>query len=356
MFNLSGSEIVVILLLALVVLGPDKLPDAMRKAGRTFAELKKMASGFQDEIRKGFDEPSAELRKTATTIRDAATVPGVTTRAKPSAKMAATTAPEAAAEPADYPDKPQHNPDVDPTPDLPPGNSVAAPVVAPAATAAAAAGLVGAATDDGATDSADDAADSADERRRPRRRHGADRRRCDRLPSVRCPRRTIVGCGRRSQQRRLALRRVRRPRRHRRRGRRRRSGPRCMMSPVLRRGASAPKPPRTPDAMMTLTEHLGELRTRIVRCALAVTVGAVVVLAFYDPVLRSSASPYTDLCAARGAEFCGAVAPPTAPRMLYNLDPLEGFGLRMRVGHVRRSAARPAGGHVADLAASSCRR
>ena len=162
MFNLSGSEIVVILLLALVVLGPDKLPDAMRKAGRTFAELKKMASGFQDELRKGFDEPSAELRKTATTIRDAATVPGVTTRAKPSAKMAATTAPEAAAEPADYPDKPQHNPDVDPTPDLPPGNSVAAPVVAPAATAAAAAGLVGAATDDGATDSADDAADSAD--------------------------------------------------------------------------------------------------------------------------------------------------------------------------------------------------
>ncbi len=158
MFNLSGSEIVVILLLALVVLGPDKLPDAMRKAGRTFAELKKMASGFQDELRKGFDEPSAELRKTATTIRDAATV---TTRAKPSAKMAATTVPEAVAEPAEYPDKPQHNPDVDPTPDLPPGNSVAAPVVAPAATAAAAAGLVGAATDDGTA--TDDTADAADD-------------------------------------------------------------------------------------------------------------------------------------------------------------------------------------------------
>ena len=148
MFNLSGSEIVVILLLALVVLGPDKLPDAMRKAGRTFAELKKMASGFQDEIRKGFDEPSTELRKTAETIREAATVPGVTTRAKPSAKTPAATAPEATTEPADYPDKPQHNPEVDAVPDLPPGNSVAAPVVAPAATAAAAAGLVGAATDD----------------------------------------------------------------------------------------------------------------------------------------------------------------------------------------------------------------
>ena len=42
MFNLSGSEIVVILLLALIVLGPEKLPDAMRRAGKAFAEIKKM--------------------------------------------------------------------------------------------------------------------------------------------------------------------------------------------------------------------------------------------------------------------------------------------------------------------------
>ena len=141
-----------------------------------------MASGFQDELRKGFDEPSAELRKTAETIREAATVPGVTTRAKPSAKMAAATAPEATTEPADYPDKPQHNPDVDPVPDLPPGNSVAAPVVAPAATAAAAAGLVGAATDDGST-ATDDAADSADagaDEALTVDATEADRRRCDR--------------------------------------------------------------------------------------------------------------------------------------------------------------------------------
>src|SRR4051812_43670594 len=124
----------------------------MRKAGRTFAELKKMASGFQDEIRKGFDEPSAELRKTAETIREAATVPGVTTRAKPSAKMAAATT---ASEAASYPDKPQHNPEVDAIPDLPPGNSVA-----PAATAAAAVGLAGAATDGDTPDAGDDTTDA----------------------------------------------------------------------------------------------------------------------------------------------------------------------------------------------------
>ena len=50
-FNLQGSEIVIVLLLALVVLGPEKLPDAMRKAGQFYAELKKMSSGFQSEFR-----------------------------------------------------------------------------------------------------------------------------------------------------------------------------------------------------------------------------------------------------------------------------------------------------------------
>lgn len=75
MFNLSGSEIVVILLLALVVLGPDKLPEAMRRAGKTWAELRKLSSGFQEEVRKGFDEPTAEVRQTANAIKKAATLP-----------------------------------------------------------------------------------------------------------------------------------------------------------------------------------------------------------------------------------------------------------------------------------------
>jgi sec-independent protein translocase protein TatB len=72
-FNLSGSEIVIILLLALVVLGPDKLPEAMRRAGRTWAELRKMSDGFRDEVRKGFEEPSQELRQTASAVKKAAT-------------------------------------------------------------------------------------------------------------------------------------------------------------------------------------------------------------------------------------------------------------------------------------------
>jgi len=69
-FNLQGSELVIILLLALVVLGPEKLPEAMRKMGQFYAELKKMSQGFQQEFRNATDEPMREIRETATALRD----------------------------------------------------------------------------------------------------------------------------------------------------------------------------------------------------------------------------------------------------------------------------------------------
>lgn len=71
MFNLSGSEIVIILLLALVVLGPDKLPDAIRRFGRVYGELRRVSKGFQSEFKQAFDEPMRELRETAQMTTDA---------------------------------------------------------------------------------------------------------------------------------------------------------------------------------------------------------------------------------------------------------------------------------------------
>lgn len=71
-FNLQGSEVIVILLLALVVLGPEKLPDAIRKFSRTYGELKKMGSGFSSEFKSAIDEPMREMRETGDLIRNAA--------------------------------------------------------------------------------------------------------------------------------------------------------------------------------------------------------------------------------------------------------------------------------------------
>ena len=55
MFNVGGGEILVILLLALLVLGPDKLPEYARKAGRYMNEFRRMTSGFQEEFRSAMD-------------------------------------------------------------------------------------------------------------------------------------------------------------------------------------------------------------------------------------------------------------------------------------------------------------
>jgi sec-independent protein translocase protein TatC len=74
---------------------------------------------------------------------------------------------------------------------------------------------------------------------------------------------------------------------------------------------------------MTLTEHLAELRVRIIRAMLAVALGMITILAFYDPVLRFLLRPYRNLCERKGPEFCTAE--------LFALGPLEGFSARVRI-------------------------
>jgi Tat protein translocase TatB subunit len=56
MFNVGAGELLVILLIALIVLGPDKLPDAARKIGNVMGELRRMSSGFQNEMRSAMDD------------------------------------------------------------------------------------------------------------------------------------------------------------------------------------------------------------------------------------------------------------------------------------------------------------
>jgi sec-independent protein translocase protein TatC len=103
------------------------------------------------------------------------------------------------------------------------------------------------------------------------------------------------------------------------------------VSPWIPRRARRPAL-RTPDDEMTLTEHLAELRVRIIRCALAVALGAIVIIAFYNPVLDFLMGPYVRLCERRGREFCGlSVGADGDPRLIF-LDPLEGFATRMRIG------------------------
>ena len=59
MFNVGGGELLVILLVALLVLGPTKLPGAARQVGKLVGELRRISHGFQTEIQNALDD-SAE--------------------------------------------------------------------------------------------------------------------------------------------------------------------------------------------------------------------------------------------------------------------------------------------------------
>jgi sec-independent protein translocase protein TatB len=60
MFNVGGGELLVILLLALIVLGPQRLPGAVRTAGRVMGEVRRISSGFQIELKTAFDEADVD--------------------------------------------------------------------------------------------------------------------------------------------------------------------------------------------------------------------------------------------------------------------------------------------------------
>ncbi len=60
MLNVGGGEVIVILLVALVVLGPTKLPEAVRQVSRAIGELRKLSAGFQAEIQEVLDVSTEE--------------------------------------------------------------------------------------------------------------------------------------------------------------------------------------------------------------------------------------------------------------------------------------------------------
>jgi sec-independent protein translocase protein TatC len=87
-----------------------------------------------------------------------------------------------------------------------------------------------------------------------------------------------------------------------------------MATLIRRRGGPRP----APDAM-TLSEHLGELRKRLIVSVIAFVVAAIVAYVFYPQILRFFERPYC------------ATVPKGHACSLYVTGPLEAFGIRLNV-------------------------
>ncbi len=60
MLNLGPMELLVILVVALVVLGPDRLPQVSRQVGKAVAELRRWSSRVNAEVRSALDPNDAD--------------------------------------------------------------------------------------------------------------------------------------------------------------------------------------------------------------------------------------------------------------------------------------------------------
>ena len=99
MFNIGGGEFMIIALIALIVLGPQRLPEAARKVGKVMGDLRRISSGFQNELKSAMDETKSTptpardvLAPEAATSTDAAPQ-GAPTQARPARRAPLKAAP-----------------------------------------------------------------------------------------------------------------------------------------------------------------------------------------------------------------------------------------------------------------------
>lgn len=71
MFGLGFGELVLILLIALIFIGPKKLPELAKGLGKGLRDFQNAAKGFSDQM-QNMDETTKEDEKTTAQLSDSA--------------------------------------------------------------------------------------------------------------------------------------------------------------------------------------------------------------------------------------------------------------------------------------------
>jgi sec-independent protein translocase protein TatB len=64
--NVGPEKLLLLFVVALIVLGPSKLPEAARTLGKVIGEFRRISGGFQAEMRDAFLDPVAATRENIT--------------------------------------------------------------------------------------------------------------------------------------------------------------------------------------------------------------------------------------------------------------------------------------------------
>ncbi len=69
MFGIGFNEVLIILILALIIIGPKKLPDIAKALGKGYREFRKAFDEVKEEMDLNFDDEKSyeEIRKIGTT-------------------------------------------------------------------------------------------------------------------------------------------------------------------------------------------------------------------------------------------------------------------------------------------------
>jgi sec-independent protein translocase protein TatB len=69
--NVPGPEkLILLFVIALIVLGPNRLPQAARTLGHFMGELRRMSGSFQDEVKEALADPKDALTAAVGDLRD----------------------------------------------------------------------------------------------------------------------------------------------------------------------------------------------------------------------------------------------------------------------------------------------
>ena len=63
MFNVGGGELLIIILVIIIFIGPSKLPEVANTLGRLSTTIRRFNQSFQDEIRDSFEDPIEEAAR-----------------------------------------------------------------------------------------------------------------------------------------------------------------------------------------------------------------------------------------------------------------------------------------------------